>query len=223
MYTGPQIITDGLVLYVDAANPKSYLGSGTNIYNLAGTTSGTLNNGTGHLSNNKGVWDFDGTNDNMTISSGYSFTSGDDYTYEVWFNPTTNNTTSGLIGGPNNPMIRWGQGIPGTVYFFCGWSESPFYKGVRGNSILNVGEWHHAVGTLDRVNQEGKLYINGEYDSQLTWSTGTISSPSSTVMFNQRDSSNAYQGKISIGKLYNRVLTPEEVLQNYNALKQRFK
>jgi len=222
-YYGGPIVTDGLVFAVDAGNLVSYESGSTTVYNLTGSNSGSLNNGTGYLPDNGGTFDFDGTDDTMTVKSNYTFSSGESYTYEVWFNPTTNNTTSGLIGGQNNPMLRWGQGSPsGKIYFFCGYSESPGYIGVLSNSILPVGEWHHAMATLDSVNKVGKLYINGEYETQFTWNTGTVSVPPSTILFNIRDSSNAYLGKISIGRVYNRTLSSDEVLQNYNAQKARF-
>ena len=221
-YQSP-IVTDGLVLAVDAGNLVSYESGSTVVYNMTGSTSGSLNNGTGYLPDNGGTFDFDGTDDNMTVKSNYTFSSGESYTYEVWFNPTTDNTTSGLIGGQNNPMLRWGQGTPsGKVYFFCGYSESPGYIGVLSNSILPVGEWHHAMATLDSVNKVGKLYINGIFETQFTWSTGTVSVPPSTILFNVRDSSNAYLGKISTGRVYNRALTAAEVAQNYNAQRSRF-
>jgi hypothetical protein len=222
-YYGGNIVTDGLVLAVDAGNLVSYESGSTIVYNMTGSTSGSLNNGTTYLSNNGGTWDFDGTDDTITVKSNHTFSSGESYTYEVWFNPTTDNTTSGLIGGQNNPMLRWGQGSPsGKVYFFCGYSESPGYIGVLSNSILPVGEWHHAMATLDSVNKVGKLYINGEYETQFTWSTGTVSVPPSTILFNMRDSSNAYLGKISTGRVYNRALTAQEIQQNYIAQKARF-
>ena len=60
---GPDIITDGLVLALDAASERSYPGSGTVAYDLVGTNNGTLTNGVGFSNVNYGTWDFDGVND----------------------------------------------------------------------------------------------------------------------------------------------------------------
>ena len=60
---GPNIIEDGLVFAVDAANKKSYPGSGTTWADLAGSNNGTLINGPTFDSGNGGSIVFDGTND----------------------------------------------------------------------------------------------------------------------------------------------------------------
>jgi hypothetical protein len=221
-HRGPKIVTDGLVLYLDAANTRSYPGTGTAWANLSKSTSiGTLTNGPIFSPNNGGSILFDGIDDRVTIDTGYTFSSNENYSYEVWFNPTTNNTTSGLIGGTNNPMIRWGQGSA-KPYLFVGWSESPFYLGNVSNSILAVNKWHHVVGTIDHIGKIGRLYVNGIFETQFTWNTGTVNVPPRNIYFNQRDSSNAYLGAISVGKVYNRALTAQEILQNYNATKSRY-
>ena len=60
---GPKIVTSGLVMYWDAANKKSYPGSGTTIYDLCGTYDGTLVNGPTFSNTNGGVIVFDGVDD----------------------------------------------------------------------------------------------------------------------------------------------------------------
>lgn len=214
------IVRDGLVLHLDAANVKSYPGTGTTWYDLSGNGgNGILDNGAAFTGTSIS---FDGIDDKVRAPNCYQFSANENYTYDVWFNPTTDNTTSGLIGGVNTPMIRWGQAIAGTVYFFVGWSESPFYKGYRSSEVLQTGRWHNAVATLDHIAKTGKLYLNGDYSGQFTWETGTINVPPSTILFNVRDSSNAFLGETSIGKVYNRALTPEEIQQNFEALRGRY-
>ena len=69
-FNSPNIVTTGLVLAWDAANPKSYPGSGTTIYDLSGNGNhGTLNNGVGFSTNYKGILTFDGTNDYVKSTS----------------------------------------------------------------------------------------------------------------------------------------------------------
>ena len=73
---GKPIVTDGLVLCLDAANPKSYPGSGTTWTDLSGNgNNGTLVNGVGYNSDNGGSLSFDGVNDYVSKSS--------------WVNPPT--------------------------------------------------------------------------------------------------------------------------------------
>jgi hypothetical protein len=67
---GPGIVTDGLVLSLDAANKKSYPGSGTAWTDLSGAgKSGTLTNGPVFSSDNVGIIDFDGSNDYIQLQS----------------------------------------------------------------------------------------------------------------------------------------------------------
>ena len=70
MYTGPHIITDGLILALDAASPKSYPGSGTTWYDLTtNSLDATLYNGVSFSTNKQGTMVFDGVNDYGQISS----------------------------------------------------------------------------------------------------------------------------------------------------------
>ena len=63
------IVRDGLVFYLDAANPKSYPGSGTNTFDLVLNNNGSMLNGVGHNSNNLGSFLFDGSNDYISLNS----------------------------------------------------------------------------------------------------------------------------------------------------------
>ena len=60
---GPRIVKDGLIMYLDAANTRSYSGSGLTANGLIGGIGGTLANGTGFGTTNNGFFIFDGTND----------------------------------------------------------------------------------------------------------------------------------------------------------------
>ena len=73
---GPNIIEDGLVFAVDAANKKSYPGSGTTWIDLAGSNNGTLTNGPTFDSGNGGSFDFDGADDSVPIDVSNIFPTG---------------------------------------------------------------------------------------------------------------------------------------------------
>jgi hypothetical protein len=68
-YYGGPIVTDGLVLAVDAGNLVSYERGSTTTYSLTGSFTGSLQNGTGFSSNNGGAWSFDGTDDYITFGN----------------------------------------------------------------------------------------------------------------------------------------------------------
>ena len=89
---GPRIVKDGLVFYVDAANPKSYVSGDTTCNDLIQSNNGTLINGVTFDTNNGGSIVFDGSDDSVSISSMVSYSSDDPHTYSAWVNAV--NTTS---------------------------------------------------------------------------------------------------------------------------------
>jgi hypothetical protein len=99
------IVTDGLVFYVDAANPSSYISGDTTTNDLILDNNGTLTNGVGFSTENNGSWTFDGTDDYVNIGTtlGNSFTS---ITVSAWVNPYQLTQTSGqryyIIHGDDN-------------------------------------------------------------------------------------------------------------------------
>ena len=67
-----RIVSDKLMLHLDAANPKSYIGSGTSWVDISGKgNNGTLTNGPTFSSDNLGSFVFDGTNDHVALNSSF--------------------------------------------------------------------------------------------------------------------------------------------------------
>jgi hypothetical protein len=97
----PKIVTDGLVLCLDAANSRSYPGSGTTWFDLSGNgNNGTLANGPTFNANNNGSIVFDGTNDYVEITNrntNLEFQPSQAFTVSTWFKTTTIPTTGSLV------------------------------------------------------------------------------------------------------------------------------
>ena len=115
----PRIVTDRLVLHLDAANPKSYIGSGTDWKDLSGKDNDTtLVNSPTYSSNNAGYFDFDGSNDHVTLPT--LDIAGNELTFSVWNYGITAKTSSiiYLQDSGNHRMLNvhlpWNNG---TVYF----------------------------------------------------------------------------------------------------------
>jgi hypothetical protein len=191
----PKIVTDGLVLYLDAANSRSYPGSGTTWTDISRSgTNGTLVNGPTFNSANGGSVVFDGVNDYVITPSITNFRS-----ICMWV---------------NKPFVEFGaapwkyllDARPGFASgFFAnnspgGWSNW-FLNGTSISStwsLLPVDQWFH-------------LYIqaNANYTS--------------TINFMSRVSNNEnLGGRISNIQIYNRALSASEIQQNYNATKGRY-
>ncbi len=99
-YRGPNIVTDGLVFAVDAGSTRSYPGSGTTTTSLVGSATGTLNNGVGFTSSFGGGFTFDGTDDNISISS--SILNVDAFTVEAVVNITSTGNNNKTIFSAGN-------------------------------------------------------------------------------------------------------------------------
>ena len=87
----PKIITNGLVLYLDAGNSLSYPGSGTIWTDLSRSqVSGSLLNGPTYNSANNGSIVFDGSNDYVDCGNNSSLNAPDEITLSAWINGTYN-------------------------------------------------------------------------------------------------------------------------------------
>jgi hypothetical protein len=212
----PKIITDGLVLCLDAGDGKSYSGSGTAWTDRSGNGNhGTLVNGP--TFNSDGYIELDGTNDR--IASGATCDDfGTDNTVEMW---------ARWHGTGNRMFCAWSScydiwTIDGNLGFnTCG---GDIY-GFSASSLANI--WHHFVFVFKQQIQDNSIYINGVSQtlSKKKGNTNLTSNRSFSTNFrigSWTGGSYYYDGDMAIAKVYNRELTADEVLQNYNATKGRF-
>ena len=222
------IVKDGLVFHIDAANSSSYPGTGTAALNIAGLgATGSLLNGAGFGISSGGSFIFDGTNDYIDCGTD-SITNFATTTMsaEIMFQTT---------GATNRPHLM-NRGIDGSFGQFAFILEATvppkmrFYldKGsgwtvaAAGNTSIQNNQWVHAVGVYDGTN--AYIYVNGTLDVSAA-STGTLRSVSSnsvTIGYYTPGGGHYLTGKVSFARLYNKALSSTEVLQNYNALKGRY-
>jgi len=210
----PKIVTDGLVLALDAANRKSYPGSGTVWKDLSGkANNGTLTNGPTFntvTTGNVDQIDFDGTNDSVECTALTSTT----FTNSVWMSVDTKNT-NGIISWTVGTVRRELLFVAGDISIVYGSSK---YK--RGPVISN-GVWTNVVGTYDGTTP--LIYVNGV--SQTLGSELAAGAGLADKCYIARIAYSTpyyFNGKMANVLIYNKALTATEVLQNYNATKTRF-
>jgi hypothetical protein len=234
----PKIVTNGLVLSLDAANRKSYPGSGTTVTDLStrGNT-GTLANGMSLVTDSVAglCFDGDGINDNIQFaeSADTKGTDNNAITYECWVK--REGTSSGT------PRLMSTDASDYNALFITTSGNGSLYWRINiGNSSkdriytsgLTLNEWTHVVGTAEYNGSSSftsVLYINAQSVSSTTavgtgtWGDGTsrVFSIFSNVEATHQNN-NCLNGKVAIANVYNRALTSQEVLQNYNATKGRF-
>lgn len=226
----PKIITDGLVLYLDAANNKSYISGSISWNDLTKNQNiSTLVNGPSFNTGNGGSIVFDGVDDYGLISSNDIFSYGTgDFTWDVWVNASSLTSNHYVIdhGNVNGGTIAFqnvaaGAGPSGIRYYntTIGINVNLFYPGFGDINFFLTDQWFNLVAS--RISGTTYLYRN----SQLTVSgSDSHNYPTQQLTLGNAGSLVApYNGKISNIKIYKgKGLTSEEVLQNYNSLKNRF-
>lgn len=219
----PSIVTDDLVLYLDAANPKSYPGTGTTWYDLSGNgNNGTLVNGVGYDATNKGSMTFDGVNDYITRSAiNVSY-----LTVSAWIN------WSNFISGNSGYAIISNCSSSSNGFMLYQNAESPYNKyifflvasgiqGISSNILLSTNTWYNITVTYN--GNYIICYTNGIYDNQVEKSGGPISTnPSNFLLGKVGYSDSFFPGKISQVSIHNRALTAQEIQHNFNATRSRY-
>ena len=216
------IITDGLVLNVDAGFTPSYPKSGTTSYDLSSKgNNGSLINSINYLTTNGGIFEFDGTDDYISFGNDSSL------------NPiyVTMSIFVKFNSFSTRPHFGKGGGSTGAYYIVVETgSELRFFYTIGNNggwafiqgSNLSINTWYNIVITYDGL--QPKIYLNG----QLNASTNSSGNLKTTDGDNLKIG--GYGGNPGLPlngfsnglMLYNRALSAAEVLQNYNAQKGRF-
>ena len=230
------MVRDGLVLHLDAANKKSYSGTGTAWTDMSGQgKNATLVNSPAFSGNNNGVFLLDGVNDYIdlvsqddaqTPLSGYGEFTGADtspFTLEVWLKTTQISGTSAtdcpaIIGRNSNDIWANLNLYNGYVYFVH--YTTTWELNLKSQTMVSNNVWHHIV-YVNNNNETGVLYIDGKAEASGSSSlsgTNYFSPDSVGVGF----STKYLQGNIGVVKFYGRSLTSTEVQKNFNALRGRY-
>jgi hypothetical protein len=213
----PKVITDGLVLYLDAANQYSYVSGSTSWNDISrGGNNGTLVNGPTFDSANGGSIVFDAGDDYYSISNNTSLDCANAVSVFAWVKTPPVARSKEILMKYNTVNIGIPYGfqwwIDGNVYFHI--TTSVGWKEIQGLSGYNLNTWYYMGLTYDQTTL--RVYINGSQTTTAS-QTGTINTNSFPIIC-----SSGLGGSISNIQLYNRALSATEVLQNYNATKTRF-
>lgn len=215
VFSGPEIVNNGLVLQVDSGNVRSYPGSGTSVYSLIyGSDVGTMSF-VSYDASNKGclLW---GTNASieMTNSSWLQITG--EITLSAWVNPSSLNFGN-VMSKNYNSGWRYRIQSDGTLWFY-----------VNGNSVsggsVTVGSWNHLLVT---GNSGGlSAYVNGV--SVASNATAFVPGDAATGNLILGAGSNSGLAPLPTGtyatlfSVYNRALSAAEISQNFEASRYRF-
>jgi hypothetical protein len=229
-FGGPNIIEDGLVLYLDAGNRKSYPGSGTTWFDKSGRgNNGTLVNGPTFNTGSLGSVVFDGADDYVGLGNILNFERSNVFSINVWVKFDVNTSTQVLVS-------KW---------LTSGYEIFTLNPGKVGWTLANTGGGLNQI----RVDSPDNTFLPGEILNICTTYNGSSNSSglsiyknggllNTTSIYNNLTNSILNEiefrigilgnsllptdGNVYITQIYNRTLTPQEVLQNYNATKGRF-
>lgn len=235
-FRGPNVVRDGLVFYLDAANRKSFVNGSNTWRDLSGNNyNGTLTNGPTFSSTNSGTILFDGTNDYVNINADTTLkTLQVPMTILCWAKPTTSKSYMAIFSQysdvTNNKLIKLIRLDSNIFRCFSSKSDGTYqYFDMSINPVLNSWNFFSFIisGTLSSASVI--MGLNGTFENKGAFASALSSTPDMTVPVYIGTIANNYvgmaeyfQGNIANTSIYNRALSTSEVLQNYNATKTRF-
>lgn len=224
------LTTNGLVLYYDPSSVSSYPGSGTTITDLSGNgRNGTMSN----ITYTSPYFTYNGSSSQISIADNSLLEAGSgDWTMEVWVNQSVSGND--VVLGKFDP-----GGLASDVSYSIRTSSTTYYaqfgSGTGSGGTLYVNSTNH-VGTLNTWYQivyvftnvatnTFETFVNGNSIGSVNHSLASLLNTSANLYigsYNNGEFPQWFDGKIGITRLYNRALTPSEVLQNYNTDKTKY-
>jgi len=220
-----RIVTDGLILYLDAANPKSYPGSGTRWTDLSGNENhGTLVNSPTYSTANGGIITLNGSTQYIDCGNSSSLNVTSTFTLQVFLRTTFANATNTIfskdgVGVDTNGAYNFYFSSTGGLNYESN-NNSPDMSSPTG--LFASSRWTSLTLTFDSAaDTKCRMYVNGA--SVASGSPAAPTSTSTNLLIGRRGGAGlVLQGDIGLASVYNRSLSADEVLQNFSAIRGRF-
>lgn len=243
-FVDPNLVTDGLILQYDFSNHNSYPGSGDTVYDMVGGQNGTLYSSPTYSTDKGGYLSLSGSDDYIQVPNGSTIRWDQSHSIEFWVYPLgTGDSNQDLFEADYSGNIRIqfdksDYGNQGRIEAFLESSDLSGDANRAYNRWFVQKEWHHLV--ITRTNEVGNVWVDGKLDngtarpnvnsSQDTQTKSTVSVAQADQytgnVFIGRFISGAgtenFDGYIALFSLYQKELSKDEVLQNYNAWKGRY-
>lgn len=225
-FSGPNIVENGLVLALDAADKNSYVGSGTTWKDLSGNSfNGTLTNGPTFSNTNGGTIVFDGTNDYVNVLDNSTLDISGDKTLCCWINLGSDPGGTGIAGKMSNASAGMGLAYSWDSKGFqaIAWNST---NSPQLNKDLNrdIAKWNYIVGVQSSSTR--LVYAFDSIGMRSATGGGGTHTWNNSLNFTIGSNTDGYyvpaNTKISIVQVYNRALSQSELQQNFNATKTRF-
>ena len=221
------IVRNGLVFNMDAANRASYVPNAITSFNTIDlSTSGSLKNDTGFVGLPTSSFTFDGTDEYIECSNDNATDPQTNYSINAWVKLSS-------IGRQHSLLEKYDNTSSQGSYAFRINTANKFqffliigtgYRLTESSSALSADIWYNLCCTQNFSTSTGIVYINGIQDNQSTNMNIGPATSNNPLKIGARGNDNGtkLQGNLACAHIYNRALSAEEVLRNYNGLKGRF-
>lgn len=214
-YFSPRIVTDGIVSYHDFVNTKCYPGSGTTSRDLVGSNTTTFSGAT----YTNGYVTFNGTTDFIAYGN---VSLGNTFTIHTFMRHNTAGGEGVLFGLDANGADNWFSISSNKVYVFATQIADVNNFGTIGNTTLASNVWYGVAMSINTSTV--KVYVNGRLDGSTTaaFTIGGWTSSYSALGRRGSIAQRYFNGSMGSIALYNRTLSDNEVLQVFEAGKNRY-
>ena len=213
---GPRIVTNGLVLSLDAADQNSYVSGSTTWTDLSGNGLNAVPTGSGFPTYNTGSSGnlvFNSTP--LSVGSG-SILNLTNLTLSVWYKTVTTGNQQ-LIA--KNYTTSYYMNVAPAANTFSLWTSGSELQS-QAITTLGDGNWHNIVATMSGTAKT--TYYDGIQSSSGSGNIPAVDSFNLVVGSTGGGNPNFFNGSMGNVMVYNRALSAQEVAQNYNAQKSRF-
>jgi len=226
--SGEEAVPNGLVFSVDPANWYTYPKYGTSVYDLKGSTTGTIGANMSYNTSNGGIFYSDGDQDYIDFGkTPANFPTGDISVF-VWLK------ASSLRNGWNIFLTKWFADVNnggGADFHYDIYPNGSYYyqnlyttnkSNMFGINPLSINTWYQVGFTISGGNLQ--MYLNGSTDGSIFTNAGRTNYIQSSLWLCDARSGGGldFNGYIGSIQIYNRAISADEVFQNYNATKHKY-
>ena len=227
-FPNENIARNGLILNIDASKSNSYSGTGNTIYDLSGSgINGTFVNSPSFIPANGGQINMPGSSKYIDLGQNFNFTS-ENFSISYWIYLDSFET----INNPGQGPIPFYKGDYNTKGYYSQVNQNGSYSLITNaptNQIsetsagtLTTANWYHIANV--RNGSSIRIYLNGldRTNTAVSHSNPASSSDSFKINYYKGDYLISGQMRISQFLIYNRALSATEVMQNFNAMRERY-
>ena len=219
----PTIVPDGLIVYLDPANSRSYSGSGNTWYDISGNSlNASLVNNPSYTVSNRGTFILDGSSNYFTLPNN-SILSLSEFTISIWVKVLQLNADQYLVDTSSNLNFGYGYSFRirsnNTIRFWAYDANTL----VETTETVSSNLWYHITVSYSNFSKTQRIYINGSLSASAQHTNSFVLADPQYLRIGHSQVLGGYS-KAVIGQsmFYNRELSASEIKQNYESSKGRY-